>query len=367
MRIGYVFNRNYIMGGGEISQLDLVDAVRDCGIDPVAVVPGTGEITEKLAALGVETALAEWPALRAAGLLRFPRTVIRTSRIFREKKLQLVHVDGARCMLYAGPAAGWGGIPSIWHVRVLDRDGMLDRFRAHFAHTVVANSGAVAAVLRPYLPARRRLEVIYNGFRLADLEKASPADLAGEFSLPPGPVILAVGRFCRWKGYGDLLRACAALDGEGVAFTCVLAGKARPDAPGEETELRALADELKLRSVVFAGWRPDVPSLMKSSTVLAVPSHGEPFGRIIPEAWACGLPVVAANSGGPAEIIQDGVTGLLVPTGDGAALAAALRRVLTDAGLRQKLAANGLKRSADFSLAGHAQSMAALYRSVLAC
>lgn len=366
MRVGYLFNHANIVGGGEISFIDLADAVRRFGVEPVAIVPGPGEVAERVGALGVEEAVSPWPHLDVPGLAAFPFRTRKISRLFGELRLDLVHANGARCMLYAGPAAKSAGIPCVWHARVLERDRLLDRIRARHATAIVANSRAVAESVGRFAGRGKRIEVIYNGIRLEEMKNAPAADLQRELGIPAGPVVLGVGRFTPRKRFEDVIRACSILDGRGTKLSLALVGAALPDEETYELRLRKTAAAAGLRRVVFAGWRNDVASLMKSASVLVVPSSEEGFGRVIVEAWACGLPVVAGNEGGPAEIIRDGVDGLLVKTMAPELISDAIERILTDRPLAGRLSSAGLQRARDFSLSEHAGKIASLYEDLMA-
>jgi glycosyltransferase involved in cell wall biosynthesis len=101
---------------------------------------------------------------------------------------------------------------------------------------------------------------------------------------------------------------------------------------------------------------------MKSAAVLAIPSHGEPFGRTIIEAWACDLPVVATNAGGPAELIESQKNGLLFETGNCDELAQKLHELMKDHDLTLRLKKEGCKSVQSFSIENHADEMVDLYR-----
>ena len=153
-----------------------------------------------------------------------------------------------------------------------------------------------------------------------DLAGAPPAALP----FPPGArVLLAMGRLHPNKDFPTLLRALARLP-DGVHLA--LAG----DGP-ERAALAALAAELGVAGrVAFLGWRGDVGALLAAASVLVVPSRVEPLGNVVLEGFAAARPVVAAAADGPRELIEDGRSGLLVPVGDDATLAAAVARVLDD-------------------------------------
>lgn len=364
MKIGFIFNHSTIIGGGEISFIELCAAFAASDIDPVAIVPGSGEIGERLTALKIPAVHTEFPHLTPFSLPSWFKRVRMLAKTFSELQLDLIHVNGARSMLYAGPAARHAGIPCVWHNRVLHRDRLLDRFRGRYANAVIANSRAVAATL-----ARMRINnvsVVYNGFDLDLIRRQTPLDLHREFQIAQGvPVILAVGRLSQWKGFDDLIEACVILDKKSIPFFCMIVGKSLPE---ERRYVGALLDRKKnlgLSNVYFSGWRGDVYAIMKSATLLAVPSHGEPFGRIIVEAWACGLPVVATNAGGPVELIKNGENGLLVEMKNPRALAAAIEDLLAHPEKRAALSTTGTIRANDFSLQRHKDMVVLIYKKLV--
>ncbi len=170
----------------------------------------------------------------------------------------------------------------------------------------------------------------------AEAVKAAPIDRAALDTQADARVILAMGRLHTNKAFDVLIRAMAALP----AAVLWLAG----DGP-ERAALESLARELGVdRRVRFLGWRADVPALLSASDVLACPSRIEPLGNVIVEAFAHGVPVVAAASDGPRELIHDGANGLLVPIEDADALAKALGRVLASRDLAASLASGGAAR-----------------------
>jgi glycosyltransferase involved in cell wall biosynthesis len=153
-----------------------------------------------------------------------------------------------------------------------------------------------------------------------DLAGAAPAALPG----PPGARrLLAMGRLHPNKGFDIALRALAVLPGAHLS----IAG----EGP-ERTALEGLARELGVADrVAFLGWRRDTGALLAAAEVFVCSSRHEPLGNIVLEAWSAGRPVVALAAQGPAELIADGVDGVLVPGEDPAPLAAAIAALLHDA------------------------------------
>ncbi|WP_265523736.1 glycosyltransferase [Oerskovia flava] len=207
--------------------------------------------------------------------------------------------------------------------------------------------------------ARGPVEVVPLG---VDLETFSPGPAPSDRALVPddGPVTVGyAGRLAPHKGVDVLLRAVA----DDARFRLRLAG-----AGPQEAELRELAAPLGERAT-FLGPLPDtsLPEFYRSLDVLAVPSLETPgwveqFGRVAVEAMACGVPVVASDSGALPDVV--GGAGLLVPPGDAAALRDALARVATETGLAEKLRAAGLERARSCAWDEVARRYLALYESV---
>lgn len=220
----------------------------------------------------------------------------------------------------------------IFHEDV-DQDDL--RRKLHGAHHVVTVSDYNLAYLRGrHAAVTDRLARVYNGLDLGafpyDVPRRRPS------------LIAAVGRLVEKKGLGDLLTACALLAAEGREFRCVIAGTG-----ALEQQLRQQVDELDLAGVVeLAGplSQARVRELIGGSAVLAAPSvvgrdgNQDGLPTVLLEAMALGTPCVSTPVTGIPEVLQDGLTGLLVPQHDPPALAAALGRLIDDAPLRVRLA-----------------------------
>ncbi|HUE18432.1 MAG TPA: glycosyltransferase [Stellaceae bacterium] len=215
---------------------------------------------------------------------------------------------------------------------------------------LIANTRGIADYLRAQGWDAERVHYLPNFPATA---KLAPVDRAA-FDTPAGaPVALALGRLHPNKGFDVLIEALA--DAPGIYLW--LAGEGL-----EGAALQQAAASLGLSDRVrFLGWREDIADLLAAADMLVAPSRIEPLGNTIIEAWAAQKPVIAASSDGPRELIQDNVTGLLVPVEDAVALAAALRRLAGDAALRARLAAGGHARyESEFGEA----SVIAAYRDI---
>ena len=178
----------------------------------------------------------------------------------------------------------------------------------------------------------------------AEAGAGAPIDRALHDTPAGAPLLLAMGRLHPNKAHDISIRALAELPG---AYLWI-AGSGPLEA-----ELKALAAQVGVADRVrFLGWRDDAASLYRTADACLFPSRFEPLGNVVIQAWAHGLPVVAAMSDGPAALIRPEQDGLLVPINDPKALALAARRLILDPGLRRRLAEAGTARiQGEFSAA----------------
>lgn len=175
-----------------------------------------------------------------------------------------------------------------------------------------------------------RLSVIPN---FAPYEPQPPISRNDLDTPADAPVLLALGRLHRNKGFDTLLTALAQLPGH-----ILWIGGIGPLESALKTQARKLGVADRVR---FLGWREDVAALLAAADVFVCSSRHEPFGNIVIEAWMYGAPIVAAASEGPSALIDDGVTGLLTPVDDASALAKAIARLAAEPEFAAGLAAAG--------------------------
>nr|BFF17292.1 hypothetical protein GCM10025730_08130 [Promicromonospora thailandica] len=230
--------------------------------------------------------------------------------------------------------------------------------------------------------------MVHNGIDLTGWQRPAPDDADARATVhrhgidPDRPAVVFVGRITRQKGLPYLLRAAAQLPPEVQLVLCAGA----PDTPEIMAEVRALVETLRetRTGVVWIEQmlpRPDLTAVLAACTVFVCPSVYEPLGIVNLEAMAVGLPVVGTATGGIPEVVDDGVTGLLVPleqADDGtgtpldpdrfvADLAAALTRVATDPARAAAMGAAGRRRAEEhFAWTAIAERTVDVYRQVLA-
>lgn len=238
-------------------------------------------------------------------------------------------------------------------------DLLVDRFVAvsdHDYRCQVSESG------RP----TGKLVRIYNGIDASSFQPSTPEAVAADraaLGIPQGvPVIGTVARLEEQKGVTHLLHALPALKACWPELVVLIAGRGSLRAA-----LEAEATQLGVTSYThFLGFVPSPASVMSLMDVVVIPSVWEPFGMVAAEAMSVGKPVAVSRVGGLPEVVEDGVSGVVVPPGDPDALFRAVDRLLADRGLRQRLAEAGARRVAErFTVQVMAENMEALYRQLL--
>ena len=339
-----------ILGGAEQSLADLIAGMNRQAIRPVLAVPEDGPLAEALFSLGVEVYLAPiarmkrtWNPLTLAGycfgVLSGARAL---SRIATDHGIRIIHANSIYSAPYASLAARFAGTGSVCHLRDIVPARRRARMLAGGFDALVPISAAVARFHRVDPEC-----VIPSGidFRRFDTE-ATGTPIRTDAGIPRGvPVIGNASRFVPWKNHGDFLRAAARILAEVKDAHFIVAGDdTLGDHPSYEKGLCRLAEELGIAERVrFVGWRDDVAELYAAMDLLVHPALDEPFGRALVEAMGCGVPVVAYDGAGPAEIVKEADTGHLVPAGNWEALASRAIEILRNDELRAELGAAAKK------------------------
>lgn len=207
---------------------------------------------------------------------------------------------------------------------------MLDRRLTHrFSDVTVAGGTAVRDnLVHTYGYRREEVLVIPYGIDTARFRPAHNAKLALRGGIPrPGePLLVCVSRLAPHKRIDVLLNALKLLADQGFVFNCIIVGTGNMEA-----QLKAQRDSLGLaEKVQFAGFADDTLPYLQAADLFVLPSDEEGFGIVLIEAMACGVPCLAADSGGPRDIITHGQDGWIVERGSPERFAAAIRSALAD-------------------------------------
>ena len=288
----------------------------------------------------------------------------------------LVHLNDVICVSRAGiMAARKVGVPVVCHLRAMAERNYFDRWLSRSLRGFICISQAVERHERRLGGRVDPSWVVYNGLDLAEFDQFGDGARTRDgcrdvqLSIPIGDQMVGcVGRLVAWKGQRVFLRALARLRPRYPSLRGLIVGAPEADGAQYAQELMELTRQLGLEGeVTFAGFRQDISHLLRAMDVLVHASTApEPFGRVIIEGMAAGAPVIGTNAGAVPEIIEDKVTGLLVPPGDEEAMAEAIAWVLDHPQERQAMCkAARCNVELKFTTAKYVQGVERVYEEIL--
>jgi glycosyltransferase involved in cell wall biosynthesis len=376
-RILLVHNSADIYGASR-SLLRLLTHLDRSKFRPLVVLPEDGPLRPLLERTGVEVVLHDKlsilkrPVFRSWRILQFfwefPGSVRFLRRMIRKHHIDLVHTNTG-IIASSGLAARLAGVPHVWHIRDWFQEfgplwTLYRRYILWSSSSIIAVSRAIAG----QFPESKKISVIHNGFPLSEFmvdQAKIGAEFRSRFSLNEAFVVGCVGRIKRIrKGQEVLVQAAARLKARGHSAKYIIVGSPFPGNEAHLIDLKKQIGELGLEEdIILTGEMEDVRPAYAAMDVLVLPSaQPEPFGGVVMEAMAMGLPVIATNIGGSPDQVSEGITGFLVPPGDPEALAEKLELLIRDPGLRARLGAAGPERIAKhFSVEGMVEAIQRIY------
>ena len=326
--------------GGQNQVLLTVRGLRKLGHRTALVAHARGELRRRMADgpdLHPLTARSEYD-LGAAW---------RLARLLRRLGPDVVHAHDAHGVALAAGALALAGRDLPTRLVVARRvdfrlaGNVFSRWKYRQVDRFICASAAIRTLLEADGIAPERSIVVHEGVDVAGIGRAPALDARRELGLPPdAPVVGNVAALVPHKGQRHLIEAAALVRRRVPQARFVIAGAGELEA---DLRRQIAAGGLQ-QQVLLAGFRNDIIPLHKGFDIFVMSSITEGLGTSALDAMACGKPVIATRAGGLAEVVAHGETGLLVPPGDAAALAAAIVELLEDAALRQRCGAAGLAR-----------------------
>ena len=361
-RIAIVMPLAQQRGGSEMLLMHLLRANRHGPqIDYRLAFLEDGPLVAEAARLGYSARVFLAGQLREG--VRYWATVRHLRQWFRQEKVNAVLSWMSKSHLYAGPAA-WGHIPAVWYQHGIPDRHWMARVATRIPSRAIFCCSQAAAAAQVSLPPTRPCPVIYPAVDLAAYNVQSlPLKMACrmELGLPPDAFLIGVvARLQRQKGIHVLVEAAAALAADYPHAHYVVVGGEHPLEPEYAEGLTRQVAEAGLTSrVSFAGHQTSVATWMQAMDVLTLPSIGaEGFGMVVVEAMALGKVVIASRLGGPPEIIEDGVDGVLVDPGDTQSLMAALAKAMRGGQCNQRMGLAAEQKAETFGTARFASEVA---------
>ncbi len=305
------------INGGENSILSVLPLLKDRGVAFRVLAPPETPFADAVQSLGIELV-----PFSVSKLYSLPERREQLAAILRHLRPNLLHANSLSMGRLSGPVAEELKLPSISHLRdIINLNG-----------TVVADLNrhgkllAVSEAVKRFHVAQGldtdRCSVLYNGVDLMRFAPRSPTGyLHREFGIPAeAPLLAVIGQIGLRKGQDFLLGSLRPLFADRKEPHLLVVGRRwseKDESVQFEMSLRKIAEETPYKNRVhFLGVRRDVPELLAELTLLVHPARQEPLGRVLLEAAACGVCVVASDVGGTSEIFADGDSAKLFPVDD---------------------------------------------------
>ncbi len=382
MKVAF-YNHTSTVSGAEISLL--LTARNMVKVEPVIFAP-EGELLQRARESGVQAVaipsyrarLSKNPIKLLFHVLGMLWAGLQLAFIMRKHKVELIHANSLRAGIMAAMSVWLHRCPLIWHVRDIPPAGLIGKAINRLAQlTVTAMIGISNPVLNGFDRSRLedRMFLVHNGVELQELtdmeRRRYRKQLREELQTPmKSKVMIIVGQITPWKRQSDAVYATKQLleQGQDVYLWVVGEAKFRKENTDYYHALRRLAQDLDMEDRVrFTGFRKDVTEICCAADLLLLCSDNEPFGRVIIEAMAQSVPVVATDAGGVPEIIDDEYCGLLYEVGDIDGLARCAGQLLRSNELRQRMGSLAKERAKErFTIQSTVAKVESVYQAITA-
>lgn len=380
VRVLQVITRLIVGGAQETVMLvaDMLDPARfDASVVSGPQTGSEGSLIEDVRARGVPLTIE--PALvREINPVKDLLALVRLIRFIRRGRYDIVHTNSSKAGILGRWAAWLAGVPVVVHTvhgwghhdqqHPLTRRFyiLLEQLTQRITdRLIVVSPRNIEKGLADSIASPEKYVTIRSGIELDHFRQPTrPREaVRAELSIPPDAAVIGtVTRLSPQKAPLDFVKAVARVAEQRPDVLFVVVG----DGPlRAEVESQIAAEGLAAR-FRLTGLRRDVPDLLHSFDIFALTSLWEGLPRVLPQAMAAGLAVVATAVDGNAEAVEDGVNGILTPPGDPQALADALLRLLDDPALAEEMGVAGRERADEFGARKMVDDIAALYKTLLA-
>jgi glycosyltransferase involved in cell wall biosynthesis len=362
-------------GGGERHLVDLCENLHSAddeekGCEIFVAARGRADWVARLSFLPKEN-IVRLPLKNSLDVL----SARRLAKFIRDKNIEILHAHLARDYPIAAFAARAAGVKLVLTRHLLFPLKRIHRFVLPNNSTtfIAVSKGVRRSLLAQNLLPPERIRLIYSGVKAGQFDKSQENSgekiaLRQRLNLPENSTLVGiVGEIAAHKGQADFARAAPEILRRFPDARFLIVGRDNSAGEKHRAELENLIARLDLQNKIhFLGWTDDVSSIYRALDVFISASRVEPFGLVIVEAMAAGCAVVATETDGGREIVEDGKTGKLVPRENPQALAAAVIEILTDEDLRRDLGTNARRAVIEkFSVERMAAETLKLYKEIL--
>jgi len=337
------------IGGAEISTLLLLKYLDREKLNPICIIPDLGILSDRLKNLGVKYVVMTLEQIKLPFPYSYFKTVWNLSKFIKKNEIDLLVCTHQLCNQYSLPAAKLNRIPIVCHTR-----NLIPNFRSfwrtflHFPDVLIANSKATAESYSHYIGKHQKVEVVYNGVDIQEYSPSMNGSLVRKrYGIDDNKFLIGmVSRISLQKRQDIFIKAIAEVVKVCPNVCTLIVGDAKAERSEDYLrDLHRMVGDMELRdNVIFTDFVQDMQELYACLDLLVLSSQGESFGRVLIEAMAMEKPVVATATGGIVEVVEDGVTGLLVEPGDATNLAKAIIWMIENEENGKRMGKAGRKR-----------------------
>ena len=378
------YNHTGLVSGAERSLMLAIGATDRDVFDMAVVCPADGALMPTVRELGLEWLPIDslesrftWnPLSLGRYCLSVAKVKNRFGEIVRRVQPDLIHANSVRAGIVASLATSGMNIPVVWHIRDLLRrhpiSSLIRRYAYGSKHThLLAITQATADAFKGGSKSEKSIEVLLNAIDVQrfKFDQNVRSEMRRKFEIGKDQLVVGiVGQVTPWKGQLGLIRAfrqvaVAAPDALLLIVGSPLFNKDKLYQEKLVSETTRLGLDERVR---FLGQQENVQHVMQAFDLLVLNSWAEPFGLVIVEGMALGLPVLATNAGGVPEILKHGESGWLTPPKDDGALAGSIGTLLRNGGVRSRIGQRAKNQAwRRFSINGYASKLADYHHKVL--
>jgi L-malate glycosyltransferase len=371
------------VGGGERSILLLIKNLRRDIFDIIVFYTHENEIIRKIKDNGIKAIKISLhknitsvyrdeikinPVSFLAYVMHLVDGIFKVTKTLRKHKVDILHPHDNLSKIIGGIAAKIMGVKVVAHCRDILRESLIEKalifYQLSFMDRIIAVSESNRKLFGRSKKALVKVQTIYNGIALEEFDCLAESSIREELGISERDIVIGViGVFDKCKGHIYLLQAIERIVSDGgLDIICLVIGDGR-----ERDKLKGFVVNKRLQeSIKFLGYRDDIPGLLASLDMVVMPSLQESFPRVPLEAMAMKVPVIATTVGGLPESVEDGKTGMLVPSGDVDSLSKAIKYLTEHPEIRKGMGETGRKRvEAEFSIKDNVRKTEELYLGVL--
>ena len=338
VRILYICHYSSMAGGGGVGLLNICKNIDKARFQVLCLFEKEGPLADKIRELGIEAKIMKLNLIDKVNIFPYLKSIIEAGIFLRQRRIRIIHFNTLKYRDPAFVAAKLLRIRTVLHVRSPERfnGSWLDSADRFIFNSIDTQKRTVLQKVR-----LDKGTVIYNGVDLESFGNLNGNKIRLEFGISHDtPLIGIIGKVRPVKGIEYFINMATEISKAHKDVRFLVAGGADDTDPKGTyfDEMKSLSKRLGLEgSLFFTGWRRDVASIINSLDILVLASIEEPFGRVLIEAGACRKPVVATKVGGVPEIVEDKITGILVPPKDTRSLISSATGLLKDKQLAGKM------------------------------